>query len=109
MVTVPGTEGYMGVMAGHSPLVSTLRAGMIDVQTDGKVYWLRPRILELGYAYLSSLSLPEIAQPHMERLVQEVHETCSLGVLDGSEVVFVNRVFWDPLYEHVAQRYKLEA
>ena len=32
MVTVPGTEGYMGVMAGHAPLVSTLRAGMIDVQ-----------------------------------------------------------------------------
>ncbi|MBN9589759.1 MAG: ATP synthase F1 subunit epsilon [Alphaproteobacteria bacterium 64-11] len=36
MVTVPGTEGYMGVMAGHSPLVSTLRAGMIDVAVDGK-------------------------------------------------------------------------
>ena len=31
MVTVPGTEGYMGVMAGHAPLVSTLRAGMIDM------------------------------------------------------------------------------
>src|SRR5580704_9624167 len=31
MVTVPGTEGYMGVMAGHAPLVTTLRAGMIDV------------------------------------------------------------------------------
>jgi F-type H+-transporting ATPase subunit epsilon len=36
MVTVPGTEGYMGVMAGHAPLVSTLRAGMIDVLIDGK-------------------------------------------------------------------------
>ena len=36
MVTVPGTEGYMGVMAGHSPLVSTLRAGMVDVSVDGK-------------------------------------------------------------------------
>ena len=35
MVTVPGTEGYMGVMAGHAPLVSTLRAGMIDVKDDG--------------------------------------------------------------------------
>ena len=35
MVTVPGTEGYMGVMAGHSPLVSTLRAGMIDMKDDG--------------------------------------------------------------------------
>jgi F-type H+-transporting ATPase subunit epsilon len=34
-VTVPGTEGYMGVMAGHAPLVSTLRAGMIDVLKDG--------------------------------------------------------------------------
>lgn len=62
------------------------------VKTDGKVYSLRPRILELGYAYLSSLSLPEIARPHMEHLVQEIHETCSLGVLDESEVVFVARV-----------------
>ncbi len=35
MVTVPGAEGYMGVMAGHAPLVSTLRAGMIDVNKDG--------------------------------------------------------------------------
>ncbi|MBN9545047.1 MAG: F0F1 ATP synthase subunit epsilon [Alphaproteobacteria bacterium] len=35
MVTVPGTEGYMGVMAGHSPLVSTLRAGMIDMKDEG--------------------------------------------------------------------------
>jgi F-type H+-transporting ATPase subunit epsilon len=35
MVTIPGTEGYMGVMAGHMPLVSTLRAGMINMQNDG--------------------------------------------------------------------------
>ena len=35
MVTVPGTEGYMGVIAGHAPLVSTLRAGMIDMQDEG--------------------------------------------------------------------------
>ena len=36
MVTVPGAEGYMGVMEGHAPIVSTLRAGMIDVQKDGR-------------------------------------------------------------------------
>ena len=36
MVTVPGTEGYMGVVAGHAPLVSTLRTGMIDMLDDGQ-------------------------------------------------------------------------
>jgi F-type H+-transporting ATPase subunit epsilon len=34
MVTIPGSEGYMGVMAGHMALVSTLRAGMIDMLND---------------------------------------------------------------------------
>jgi F-type H+-transporting ATPase subunit epsilon len=35
MVTIPGSEGYMGVMAGHMALVSTLRAGMINIRNDG--------------------------------------------------------------------------
>ncbi|MBQ0902063.1 IclR family transcriptional regulator C-terminal domain-containing protein [Micromonospora sp. U21] len=62
------------------------------VHTDGRLFSLRPRILELGYAYLSSLSLPEVAQPHMEALVAQVHESCSASVLDGDEVVYVARV-----------------
>ena len=32
MVTLPGTEGYFGVLAGHAPVISTLRPGVIDVQ-----------------------------------------------------------------------------
>ncbi|AHH95578.1 IclR family transcriptional regulator C-terminal domain-containing protein [Kutzneria viridogrisea] len=62
------------------------------MRTDGRLFALRPRILELGYAYLSSLSLPEVAQPHMERLVATVHESSSVSVLDGDEVVYVARV-----------------
>ncbi|MEU6020061.1 IclR family transcriptional regulator [Micromonospora sp. NPDC047134] len=62
------------------------------MHTDGRLFALRPRILDLGYAYLSSLSLPEVAQPHMEALVAEVHESCSVSVLDGDEVVYVARV-----------------
>ncbi len=62
------------------------------VRTDGRLFALRPRILELGYAYLSSLTLPEVAQPHMETLVARVHESCSVCVLDGDEVVYVARV-----------------
>ena len=58
MVTVPGTEGYMGVMAGHSPLVSTLRAGMIDVQNDGKDdrYFIRGGFAEISPAKITVLA-----------------------------------------------------
>ena len=62
------------------------------VRTDGRWFTLSPRILELGYAYLSSASLPEVAEPHLERLVAEVHESSSVSVLDGEDIVYVARV-----------------
>jgi IclR family pca regulon transcriptional regulator len=62
------------------------------VRTDGRLFSLTPRVLELGYAFLSSLSLPEVAEPHLERLVAEVHESSSLSVLDGDDIVYVARV-----------------
>jgi len=62
------------------------------VRTDGRMFALRPKILELGYAYLSSMSLPEVAMPHLERLVEQLHESSSVSVLDGDEVVYVARV-----------------
>jgi IclR family pca regulon transcriptional regulator len=59
---------------------------------DSGKFSLRPKILELGYAYLSSLSLPEMATPHLEQLVEQVHESSSVSVLDGDEVVYIARV-----------------
>lgn len=58
MVTVPGTEGYMGVIAGHAPLVSTLRAGMIDVQIDGKDdrYFIRGGFAEINAGKITVLA-----------------------------------------------------
>ncbi len=53
---------------------------------------LRPKILELGYAYLSSLTLPEVALPHLEELVEQVHESSSVSELDGDDVVYIARV-----------------
>jgi IclR family transcriptional regulator, pca regulon regulatory protein len=55
-------------------------------------FTLTPRVLDLGYAYLSSLTVPEVALPHLERLVGEVHESSSASVLDGDDVVYVARV-----------------
>ncbi|MGW5262973.1 IclR family transcriptional regulator [Microbispora sp. NPDC004025] len=67
-------------------------AGLGYVRTDGRLFALSPRVLELGYAYLSSLSLPEVALPHLERLAAEVHESASVSVLDDTDIVYVARV-----------------
>lgn len=59
------------------------------VTSDGRSFELTPRTLELGYAYLSSMSLPELAQPHLQSLARELNETAALAVLDGDEIVYV--------------------
>jgi IclR family transcriptional regulator, pca regulon regulatory protein len=71
-------------------LLTLVRLGY--VRQDGTSFSLRPRVLELGYAYLSALSLPEVAQPHMETLVGEVNESSSVAVLDDLDIVYVARV-----------------
>ncbi len=62
------------------------------VRNDGRSFALTPRVLELGYSYLSALSLPEVAQPHLEALSRAVGESASAAVLDGTEIVYVARV-----------------
>jgi IclR family transcriptional regulator, pca regulon regulatory protein len=62
------------------------------VRSEGRYFSLTARVLELGYAYLSSLSLPQIAEPHLESLVAEVNESSSVSVLNGTDVVYVARV-----------------
>lgn len=61
------------------------------VGSNGRQFFLRPRVLELGYAYLSSFSVADIAQQHLEELAEELHESCSASVLDGSDIVYVAR------------------
>jgi IclR family pca regulon transcriptional regulator len=66
--------------------------GLGYVRADGGRFSLRPRVLELGYAFLSGLGLPEVAQPHMEALVARVNESSSVSVLDDTDIVYVVRV-----------------
>jgi IclR family pca regulon transcriptional regulator len=54
-------------------------------------YELTPRILALGYAYLGSTPLARTAQPVLERVAEALHESSSLAVLDGQEIVYVAR------------------
>lgn len=62
------------------------------VGSRGRDFFLTPRVLELGFSYLSSLDLSEVAQQSMETLSHKVNESCSMAVLDGSDIVYVVRV-----------------
>ncbi len=59
------------------------------MRIDGRQFRLSPRVLELGRPYLASLTLPELAQPHLRELVEEIHESTSLAVLDNTEIVYI--------------------
>jgi IclR family transcriptional regulator, pca regulon regulatory protein len=62
------------------------------VITDGKYFRLTAKILDLGYAYLSSFSLPKIAERFLEEVTLETKESSSASVLDEDEIVYVARV-----------------
>jgi len=58
---------------------------------DGRNFALRPRILALGHAYLSSAPLASSAQPLLNQVSAAVHESCSMAILDGDDIVYVAR------------------
>jgi IclR family pca regulon transcriptional regulator len=61
----------------------------LAVSEDGRHFSLRPRILTLGHSYISSLPVAKLAQPILDRLSQTLRESCSIAMLDGSDVIHV--------------------
>jgi len=62
------------------------------VGVEGRQYFLRPKVLDLGFAYLSSVPTFEIVESHMEAMVQQVQESSSASVLDGTDIIYTVRV-----------------
>lgn len=62
------------------------------VESQERFFRLTPRILDLGFAYLSSMPMWNVAEPVMEALVVQVSESSSAAVLDGTDIVYVLRV-----------------
>jgi len=58
---------------------------------DGRTYALRPRILALGHAYLSSTPLATAVQPLLDQISDELHESSSMAVLEGDEILYIAR------------------
>ena len=58
---------------------------------DARRFYLRPRVLSFSHAYLSASPLVVLAQPILDRLGESLREACSLGILDGDEIVYIAR------------------
>jgi IclR family pca regulon transcriptional regulator len=91
--TVPLTLSQVAVRSGLTRAAArrfllTL-ADIGYVSTDGRVFWLSPKVLELGRGYLERVSLADVAQPHLRALAERVGEAATLAVLDGDDIVYV--------------------
>lgn len=70
-------------------LLTLAQLGYADY--DGKFFTLTPRVLRLGTACLATMPLPQLVQPWLDRLSEELGESTSVSVLDGDEIVYVAR------------------
>ncbi|MFD2368675.1 IclR family transcriptional regulator [Brevibacillus sp. GCM10020057] len=56
-----------------------------------KRYQLTPKVMELGFAFLNTIHLPELARPYLEKLRDQTGASAHIGILDGTEVVYIAR------------------
>jgi IclR family transcriptional regulator, pca regulon regulatory protein len=59
--------------------------------TDGKSFWLTPKVMRLGYSYLASSRLPQTVLPVLQRIANELSESTNLAVIEGNEAVYLCR------------------
>jgi IclR family pca regulon transcriptional regulator len=59
--------------------------------SEGNNFSLKPKVLTLGYSYLSSTPLTVSTAPYLNHISRTLNESCSLAVLDGNEVLYVAR------------------
>jgi IclR family pca regulon transcriptional regulator len=71
-------------------LYTLAQLGYVNAE-DGRNFALRPKILALGHAYLSSGRLATSAQPLLEHVTRTVHESCSMAILEGDDILYVAR------------------
>lgn len=70
-------------------LITLVELGYLGNQA--RYFYLRPKILELGNSYLSSLSFNDVIQQHLNELAEELHESASASVLEFPDIVYVAR------------------
>jgi IclR family transcriptional regulator, pca regulon regulatory protein len=82
------------------------------VTRNGRNFLLRPKVLELGAAYLESMSIEHVTKTHLEELARETGDSAALCVLDGTETVYVARASVRTLVRleaHIGSRFPAHA
>ncbi|MGO2508334.1 MAG: IclR family transcriptional regulator domain-containing protein [Vibrio hibernica] len=62
------------------------------VKNEGRQFSLTPKVLELGYSYLATLDVGGIVSSYLEQITQQIHQSSSASVIDGTEIVYIARV-----------------
>ena len=70
-------------------LLTLVHIGYCDF--DGKYFSLTPRVLRLGVGALTTLPLPQIVQPWLDQLSEQIGQSCSVSILDNTEIVYLAR------------------
>lgn len=75
----------------HRYIATLARLGYLQQDPDSKRYRLGPKVLDLGFSAINSMDLREVAAPHLRQLSDETGYTVNLAILDGTDVVYIER------------------
>lgn len=82
------------------------------IARNGRQFVLRPKVLELGAAYLESMNIEQLTKTHLEELARDTGDSAALCVLDGTDIVYIARASIRTLMRleaHVGSRFPAHA
>ncbi|HXH98073.1 MAG TPA: IclR family transcriptional regulator, partial [Gaiellaceae bacterium] len=86
-----GREIGLGRSTTHRYVATLAMLGYLQQDPGTRKYRLGPRVVDLGFSALNSMELREVAAPHLRRLSDETGFTVNMAILDGADVVYVER------------------
>ena len=81
----------LGVSTTHRYIATLARLGYLEQDLASRRYRLGFRVVDLGFAAINSMEIRQIASPHLQRLSNDTGFTVNMAILDGTEIVYVDR------------------
>jgi IclR family pca regulon transcriptional regulator len=75
----------------HRYVATLAKLGYVQQDPDTKKYSLGPRVVDLGFAAINSMEITRVAAQYLQALSDETGYTVSMAVLDGPDIVYVDR------------------